>query len=377
MRITRLHLQNFLSYRDATLELGDLTALVGTNASGKSNAVSALRLLGDIPQYGLQAALGRRGGFDNLRHRGDRGQVDPTIEVEFKTDLESGISRYELQLASLPGGGYRVQAEKGDAPLGTNAVSFFRGVTTLTVKGLLDDGGSSPRALWPVPESQSALPVVSSVWGLPVWTVLSSLRFVDIEPARVRELQDETPADHFEPDGSNVAICFERLGDSARSEVVDQLSSLVPAVVHVEPRHLDDKVTLRFHLKLEGKVQELSARQMSDGTLRILGILVALAHPPRPSLVVIEEPETAIHLGALRSLVEILSAYRHDFPILITTHSADILDSMSLEDLRVVWWEKGASHISSVAGHTRELVEKGLSTPGELLRSDALDHAVA
>ena len=43
-------ISDFKSYRKATLKLGPLTVLVGANASGKSNAVEALRLLSWLAQ---------------------------------------------------------------------------------------------------------------------------------------------------------------------------------------------------------------------------------------------------------------------------------------------------------------------------------------
>ncbi|MFP3209257.1 MAG: AAA family ATPase [Nitrososphaeria archaeon] len=47
MRITKLRLENFLSFKKEKLELGDLTIMVGPNGAGKTNALRALRLLGD------------------------------------------------------------------------------------------------------------------------------------------------------------------------------------------------------------------------------------------------------------------------------------------------------------------------------------------
>lgn len=38
-------IKNFKSYRRATLPLAPLTVLIGANASGKSNAIEAMRLL--------------------------------------------------------------------------------------------------------------------------------------------------------------------------------------------------------------------------------------------------------------------------------------------------------------------------------------------
>lgn len=50
-------IKDFKSYREATLKLAPLTVLIGANASGKSNAIEALRLLSWI------AAGNRLGSF--------------------------------------------------------------------------------------------------------------------------------------------------------------------------------------------------------------------------------------------------------------------------------------------------------------------------
>ncbi len=43
--LTEIHLRNFKSYRKQTLPLAPLTLMIGANASGKSNAIEAFRLL--------------------------------------------------------------------------------------------------------------------------------------------------------------------------------------------------------------------------------------------------------------------------------------------------------------------------------------------
>ncbi|UZO74195.1 AAA family ATPase [Microcystis aeruginosa str. Chao 1910] len=43
--LTSLTLRNFKSYQEATLSLAPITFLIGANASGKSNALEAIRLL--------------------------------------------------------------------------------------------------------------------------------------------------------------------------------------------------------------------------------------------------------------------------------------------------------------------------------------------
>ena len=48
--LTAFTLEDFRSYRQATLPLSALTVLIGANASGKSNAIEGLRLLSWLAQ---------------------------------------------------------------------------------------------------------------------------------------------------------------------------------------------------------------------------------------------------------------------------------------------------------------------------------------
>lgn len=49
--LTAFTLEDFRSYRQATLPLSALTVLIGANASGKSNAIEGLRLLSWLQMY--------------------------------------------------------------------------------------------------------------------------------------------------------------------------------------------------------------------------------------------------------------------------------------------------------------------------------------
>jgi len=50
VHVTKLRLENFLSFDEGELEPGDLTILVGPNGAGKTNVLRALRLLGDFTE---------------------------------------------------------------------------------------------------------------------------------------------------------------------------------------------------------------------------------------------------------------------------------------------------------------------------------------
>ena len=113
---------NFLSYRKSSLEFDDFIALVGPNASGKSNAVAAIKLLRDIPFHGLPIAIARRGGFDQLRHRSHGRPYDPALKLRFSYD--GNESYYELALGAIDGKRYEVKHEHGVVKMGLDEYRF-------------------------------------------------------------------------------------------------------------------------------------------------------------------------------------------------------------------------------------------------------------
>ncbi|MCR2810308.1 MULTISPECIES: AAA family ATPase [unclassified Microbacterium] len=374
VRFTALELTNFLSYKHARLELADLIALVGPNASGKSNLVAAIKLLREIPIHGLPVALARRGGFDQLRHRSSGHPYDPSLRIEFHTIGSDRESFYEIKLGAVNPRSYRVKSEVAQVWIGDRRFSLSSDGSKVTSEEPDEESKSGIRRhTFPVPPGQSAMSASGGFAGFIVSQVLQTMQTVEINPAMVADLQLPSSQRDFEPDGSNATSLFELLSPESRAELIDELSALVPGIVRVEIQRLADRQTFRFTQSQESGNRAFYAKQMSDGTLRAFSILLAMKQPARPNLLVIEEPEVAIHLGALRTLMDILAQESERSQIVVTTHSADIVDSIDVESLRVVWGENGQSHVGVVAPHTVATVRSGLVTPGELLRSDALD----
>jgi len=116
---------------------------------------------------------------------------------------------------------------------------------------------------------------------------------------------------------------------------------------------------------------------MSDGTLRLLGLLLALYQRDTPGFLAIEEPEATIHVAALQALIEIFKARSDSSQIVLTTHSADILDSIDPDAIYLVTAEGGHSTLAGLAESTKHAVQEALFLPGELLRSGALEPSTA
>jgi predicted ATPase len=120
------------------------------------------------------------------------------------------------------------------------------------------------------------------------------------------------------------------------------------------------------------------AANMSDGTLRALGILVALFQSEDDSpvpLVGIEEPEVALHPAAAAVLREALRDASSRTQVIVTSHSPELLDDSMIgsEQILAVEAEDSVTRIAPVDEGARKVLLERLYTPGELLRLNQLD----
>jgi predicted ATPase len=97
----------------------------------------------------------------------------------------------------------------------------------------------------------------------------------------------------------------------------------------------------RLVFKLAGDMGQVEASQVSDGAMLFLGFLSLLHHPSPASVLLIEEPETGVHPGRLKSIVKLLRTLtvadgdRPAVQIVMTTHSPYLLDELRPEEVLV------------------------------------------
>ena len=66
MLIEHIHVRNFKSIKEATLNLEPLTVIVGANAAGKSNIINVFRFISNIITVGIDNAIALQGGIPYL-----------------------------------------------------------------------------------------------------------------------------------------------------------------------------------------------------------------------------------------------------------------------------------------------------------------------
>ena len=140
----------------------------------------------------------------------------------------------------------------------------------------------------------------------------------------------------------------------------------------VFPPAADGRVQLR--VRWRSLRREIPAGDLSDGTLRFLFLLAALANPNPPPLIAIDEPETGLH----PSMLPIVAEYARDAAtrsqVILTTHSAAFLDAFGTEPptTTVAQWQDGQTVLRVLAGPSLDYWLKKY-TLGELYRSRELE----
>ncbi|HZU23924.1 MAG TPA: AAA family ATPase [Bryobacteraceae bacterium] len=378
--LTRVVLKNYKSIAATSVDLRPLTFLVGPNGSGKSNFLDALRFTSDSLRTSLDSALRERGGIAEVRRRSGGHPSHFGVRLEFR--LPAATGHYAFRIGARPRGGYEVQTEEciigGDSGAGFWVTSGE--VTNFKVGGTRN-GFAAPAAL----KDRLYLVNVSGIPVFrPVYDALSRMGFYNLNPDRIRDFQAPDSGELLTRDGGNLTSVLRQLStrdDARKKRIEEYLSSIVPDVRGVDVKDVPPKVTLEFRQGVAGSTDpwRFFAGNMSDGTLRALGILIALfqsedSAAPNVPLVGIEEPEIALHPAAVGALLDALREASRSTQVIVTTHSPDLLDSADIESelLLAVHAEEGTTELAPVDEASRSAVRKGLYTAGDLLRLDQL-----
>ncbi|MCY3942279.1 MAG: AAA family ATPase [Gemmatimonadetes bacterium] len=100
-RLSRLTLEGYKSFRNETVDFGDVTVLLGANGAGKSNLLSFFGMLGFLSTGALQEFIGRAGHSDSILFGGRKTTPQLRAAVEFVGEDPAGGERrttYRMRL---------------------------------------------------------------------------------------------------------------------------------------------------------------------------------------------------------------------------------------------------------------------------------------
>lgn len=340
--LRRLALKNFKSFADEQATLAPFTLLVGANASGKSNFVDALRFLHGMAQGwpirdvvagrfegSTRVWQGIRGGTGELVRSG-AATASITSDWSILGDHyhhEIEFDGTTIQRESL---GNQFEAERSvTGPTGDDqAVTWLPGASPQMV-GSLEFAEAGKSAL--TSPQASRIPFIG-----PFRTTLGNIHFADQSPTLMREyVEKPRGAARLRPSssGHNLSSVLWQLcqDEKSRQEIVDWLVEFcAPEIREIGFEETESGYVMLRVVEADGT--SITARSMSDGTLRFLALLATLRSPIQTQ--VFEDLEQGLHPSRLRLLVEFLAqrtepqlpAGNHPV-VLATTHSAALVEA--------------------------------------------------
>lgn len=409
--LTSISLKNFKSYQEASLPLAALTFLIGTNASGKSNVLEAIRLLnwlskgsrlddiarsiqtGDAVVRGQASDLFRKQDisltlgcrFDNPELQGwdefeiaiglvndqlvvtgenvrDKGQAVPLYQV-------NGSSNPHSDEISVAYNNFKRGKNKPHIPCSNRQAIFYQ-IETPGRFGANDE------------ESQRVVPLVAKL----IRETLRNIVFLDPRPSVMRGYAYQKD-DQIKEDGQNLSAVLYRISQNQleKTKLLDFVRSLpeqdITDIQFIKTDRND--VMVRLVESFGQNSRSVDAPLLSGGTLRVLAIGAALLTAPVGALVIMEEIDNGMHPSRANERVRQLQAVASErqLRILLTSHNPALLDALpdgALGDVTVCYHDQrgGDSRLARLGDLDRypELVAQG--PLGQLMTRRVLDRFV-
>ena len=352
------------------IKFGDLTILIGSNGSGKSNLVSLFRFLkhslaGSMlndqrGQTVFEDAIFDLGGARIL----DGFQESPAdVEIEYRFPFPEKDTIFNIQLlvqsAHHPviiaretlardqeqpepfvyykthnersgGSGNGVVSVYND-PQSSSQVpkSHFEKIKGVPINELALD--VMPRLLEKSDFSPDATPLYrprTIIRGIAAASMFYSANEMNPEDIRSAEPKLGQSGLFLSPTGENLALVLHNLfqKDLEFEESLNQVMKDIFPLTRRVRAVTSGRLSLTIEWYVDGCSQPFFLSEMSDGTVRMLCWAVVLHSPILPILIVIDEPEIGIHPAWMPMLAEWIKVASQRTQIIVSTHSPDLLD---------------------------------------------------
>ena len=387
--LKRIHIRGYKSLEEVEVRLPQLVVLFGPNSAGKSNLLDALQLLSklgasrtlkeafDPPYRGKPLdsfTLGDKGIRGLLSHqrlsfsieadlslsdtvveavnrrigemRPPNGESGPKERSKIPARVRERNLRYRIEVEMLPKSGVlRVADEylaalnsKGD-PTGKRKPFLERQDERIHLR---HEGQAHPiyydryldHSILSMPHYPPHYPHLEAARR-----ELESWQFFYFEPREhMRAVNPVKEVRHIGLMGEELAAFLNTMkatDPNGFRGVEKSLHTLMPDIEGIEVE-VSDLGEVELHLK-EGGVA-IPARVLSEGTLRMLGLLALAGVNEVPALVGFEEPENGVHPRRIQLIAELLKTRESlkQTQYIVTTHSPLLTDMLGDNSLFVV-----------------------------------------
>lgn len=363
---------DFKNFRSAEVDLSaPLTILVGRNASGKTNLIEGVEVMGalargipfhDITELGRGGTVEVRGGLVSCQRFG-AGAFGLRVELP-EVRHERGASRvaYDLEIAADSAGIHfaRESLHLDEKPLFTASP-----LEDDLLEVVYDDFSAGPDSGKRLSGPESVLSryselIVGAGAGARRRIALQAAAAVLAQsrrpyvfepmPNEMRNYERIDPRAQLTGNGSNLSsVLFSlRSGDAERAAALPRITAAIRQISEEPFRDIGfaetptGDVIAGFVAESDsapGGTRLIDARLLSGGILRMLAVLSALESVPDGARVVIERFDTSLHPSRAEVLLTHVAeaASRRHLNVVLTTHDTAVMNAFDESHLECVW----------------------------------------
>lgn len=400
MTINRIHIENFKSFSEMDVDLTRFNVIIGSNAAGKSNFISIFKFLRDIARHGVVNAIAMQGGVEYIRNARIRNLRDLTVKIFYdpggtpdilnpdhqngsRLGMRSCESSYEFALRfDETSDGFSIVRDElviGCELMNCECRGDMIQKTDLIGKGELriTSEGGNVRYAAQIPDGCSLtiddiipaffrgkrLPertlLLETVYGYPlphIEKLFDKIAVYDIDPKLPKKGVVITGKRELEEDGSNLALAIKTIIENPekKRKFSNLLRDVLPFVEDFSVRKFMDISLILTLRERYTKSYDLPASSLSDGTIVIFAMIIALYFEEKP-FIIIEEPVSHIHPFLVSRLMAMMKEASEKKQVMVTTHSTEVVKYATLNDILLISRDSEGYSIISRPGDKEEV----------------------
>ena len=169
------------------------------------------------------------------------------------------------------------------------------------------------------------------------FNVNSFIRIFDFDPRELKKPSSISSARSLAEDGSNIALVLQSIlrNKENRLKLTTILNNFLPFIGGVSIETNLDK-SCSYKITETYSNRSFYANFLSDGTVSIIALIVALYFEEKSKIIILEEPERNIHPKLLASLLSCAEEISTEKQVIITTHNPEFLKYANINNLLLV-----------------------------------------
>jgi len=378
MKIKKIEIKNFKSYKKLNIKFENFNVLIGPNAAGKSNCIQGIKFFRDIVSDGLDNAISMQGGIGYIKnlnsHLSDNEIAFSIIFVPdkpFRFSKIKGKNEYEFRITEFEynfvlevinsGNDYKIKSDKL-----TQTYELFRSnlkkkefllASKFSISKLSDrfkfnfpkkirhpfslpdlkelffigfKDFTIEKRLLRTSELKKSLLLETPLYFMPYVETLkrdfAKICIYDFNPKQPKIATSVAGKAHLEENGENLALVLKRIlaNGHQKRKFLNLLTYLLPFVETLDVESLLDKY-LQIVIKEKYSSDKLiPGFLLSDGTVFLLAIIIAMYFEEKP-IVIFEEPERRIHPYLISKVIDMMKDASLTKQIILSTHNPEIV----------------------------------------------------